>query len=382
MRRFRRIKNSAKRSQLPESQWMEAPQVLTKDALLQALTLERKRSERSGLPFLLMRVELNTNGKQRGDRSLLLSAINAMSKAARDTDIVGWYLTGVTAAAIYTGVSHDLKSSAEASIGHRLMAALQAEISDFAPEMLRVTFHIFPDQWEHSDHGNAPDLMMYPDSSEEITRGRTLVVAKRVIDVCGSLVLLLFSAPLMVLIAVGVKLSSKGPVFFKQARVGMYGREFTFLKFRSMYINSDTAVHRQYVRNMIASNNEGAHHMVDTAPIYKLANDKRITRIGRLLRRTSLDELPQLINVLRGDMSLVGPRPPIPYEIDAYKPWHRSRYLLVQPGITGLWQVTARSRVCFDDMVRLDLRYVMTWSLWMDIKLLLQTPAALLRGAY
>jgi lipopolysaccharide/colanic/teichoic acid biosynthesis glycosyltransferase len=158
---------------------------------------------------------------------------------------------------------------------------------------------------------------------------------------------------------------------------------FTFLKFRSMYVNSDTAVHRQYVRSLIASSPAETRPATGKGGVlYKMANDRRITRVGVFLRRSSLDELPQLINVLRGDMSLVGPRPPIPYEIEAYKPWHRSRCFLVQPGITGLWQVHGRSRVGFDDMVRLDLRYAMNWSLWMDIKLLLLTPAALLKGAY
>ena len=115
--------------------------------------------------------------------------------------------------------------------------------------------------------------------------------------------------------------------------------------------------------------------------VYKLASDKRITPIGRFLRKTSLDELPQFINVLRGEMSLVGPRPPIPYEVAAYQTWHRRRVLEVKPGITGLWQVTGRSRVRFDEMVRLDLRYA-TWSPWLDLKILLRTPRAVIKGAY
>ena len=116
--------------------------------------------------------------------------------------------------------------------------------------------------------------------------------------------------------------------------------------------------------------------------VYKLANDSRITRIGAFLRKTSLDELPQFLNVLKGDMSLVGPRPPIPYELAAYQTWHRRRVLEVKPGITGLWQVTGRSRVKFDDMVRLDLRYATSWSPWMDLKILLRTPGAVIKGAY
>ena len=114
--------------------------------------------------------------------------------------------------------------------------------------------------------------------------------------------------------------------------------------------------------------------------VYKLTNDPRVTRVGRFLRRTSLDELPQFINVLKGEMSLVGPRPPIPYEVDAYQTWHRGRILEAKPGITGLWQVNGRSRLAFDDMVRLDLRYARSWCLWLDIKILLQTPKAVVLG--
>jgi lipopolysaccharide/colanic/teichoic acid biosynthesis glycosyltransferase len=186
-------------------------------------------------------------------------------------------------------------------------------------------------------------------------------------------------SPLLLAIAIAVKLSSRGPILFRQQRVGQYGRNFTFLKFRSMYVNNDNSVHQEFVKKLIAQ--DGATPAQEGQGVYKLTNDKRITRIGGFLRRTSLDELPQLFNVLRGDMSLVGPRPPIPYELAAYQTWHRRRVLEVKPGITGLWQVTGRSRVKFDEMVRLDLRYATNWSPWLDLKILLKTPLAVIKGS-
>lgn len=161
--------------------------------------------------------------------------------------------------------------------------------------------------------------------------------------------------------------------------MGQYGVKFTFLKFRSMYFQSNPKIHQDYVRRLI-SGKEDCQRSDNNGGVYKIQNDPRVTAIGRLLRKTSLDELPQFFNVLKGEMSLVGPRPPIPYEVDAYEIWHRRRILEVKPGITGLWQVEGRSRIKFDEMVRLDLRYAQTWSPWLDIKILLRTPQAVLRG--
>jgi exopolysaccharide biosynthesis polyprenyl glycosylphosphotransferase len=209
---------------------------------------------------------------------------------------------------------------------------------------------------------------------------RPLLMVKRTIDVMGSIVLLFLCAPLFLVIALAVKLSSQGPVFFRQKRVGQYGRSFTFLKFRTMFVNNDHSVHKEYVTRLIKSRHHN-EHAEDGEGIFKIKNDKRITRVGGFLRRTSLDELPQFLNVLWGDMSLVGPRPPIPYELAAYQTWHRRRLLDVKPGITGLWQVTGRSTVRFDEMVRLDLRYALTWSPWLDLRILLRTPLAVIKGS-
>jgi lipopolysaccharide/colanic/teichoic acid biosynthesis glycosyltransferase len=193
-------------------------------------------------------------------------------------------------------------------------------------------------------------------------------------------VALLLFAPLLLGIALAIKVTSKGPVFFRQKRVGQHGEQFVFLKFRSMHVNNDSGVHKEYVRQLIAGRAQRHPSNGNGKGVYKLTKDTRITRIGAFLRRTSLDELPQFINVLRGEMSLVGPRPAIAYEVEAYDIWHRRRVLEAKPGITGLWQVNGRSRVKFDDMVRLDLRYAKTWSPWMDLKILLRTPVAVVFG--
>jgi lipopolysaccharide/colanic/teichoic acid biosynthesis glycosyltransferase len=191
---------------------------------------------------------------------------------------------------------------------------------------------------------------------------------------------LLVCAPLFLVIALAIKTTSRGPVFFRQERVGQFGDRFVFWKFRSMRVDCDTSVHREYVKRLIAGQIEQPSNVGCRAGVYKLTRDGRVTRIGETLRRTSLDELPQLYNVLKGDMSLVGPRPALPYEVETYQVWHRRRVLEAKPGITGLWQVRGRSRVTFNEMVRLDVRYATSRSLWLDMKILMCTPRAILLG--
>jgi lipopolysaccharide/colanic/teichoic acid biosynthesis glycosyltransferase len=201
---------------------------------------------------------------------------------------------------------------------------------------------------------------------------------KRVLDIIGSLALLTIASPALLLIALLIRLTSPGPILFRQTRVGQRARPFTMLKFRSMRANADPALHHEFVTKFIKSSAQ--LHPTPRKALYKLTDDPRVTPVGRILRRTSLDELPQLWNVLRGDMALVGPRPPLPYEVQQYRPWHRRRIMEARPGLTGLWQVAGRSRTTFDDMVRLDLRYVRTCSLWTDIKILFATPRAVISG--
>ena len=197
-------------------------------------------------------------------------------------------------------------------------------------------------------------------------------------DILLSFLLLIILSPLLLAIAGLVKLSSRGPVIFRQVRVGQMMKPFMMCKFRTMYADADHGIHHNYVSWFITSSDERSEQ--DGKDSVNLTNDTRITPIGHFLRRTSLDELPQLWNVLIGEMSLVGPRPPLWYELQQYKPWHRHRVLEAKPGITGLWQVVGRSRTTFDEMVRLDLRYARTMSFWGDIKIIVATPAAMITG--
>lgn len=205
---------------------------------------------------------------------------------------------------------------------------------------------------------------------------------KQVLDFVLAGLLLILCAPLFFVVAAVIKLTSPGPVFYIQRRVGRHGKVFPFYKFRTMKHNSDDSVHRNFSRDFIRGGNGETG---GTAPkpagtnVYKLTRDPRVTPVGRFLRRTSLDELPQLLNVLRGEMSLVGPRPPVLYELEHYQEWHKRR-LDVKPGITGLWQVSGRSSVPFDEMVLLDLYYIEHRSLIMDMRIMAKTLPVMLTG--
>jgi lipopolysaccharide/colanic/teichoic acid biosynthesis glycosyltransferase len=269
---------------------------------------------------------------------------------------------------------------------NRVSTTLRDELTFDQFNQVSISFHFFPDDWDHGQSGRPSNPALYPDLAQEKSGRRSQLSVKRLMDIGGSLLALAACSPVMLAIALAIKATSRGPIFFRQQRVGQYGQSFTFLKFRSMHVNNDASVHQEFVKKLIASEADKQPAADNGASgngkgIYKLTNDKRITPIGKLLRRTSLDELPQFINVLRGEMSLVGPRPAIPYELAVYKTWHRRRVLEVKPGITGLWQVTGRSRVKFDDMVRLDLRYATSWSPWLDFKILMRTPLAVIRGS-
>jgi lipopolysaccharide/colanic/teichoic acid biosynthesis glycosyltransferase len=205
-------------------------------------------------------------------------------------------------------------------------------------------------------------------------------------DILGSSLLIVFLSPVFLTVAFLIKLGSNGPVLFKQERVGLFGKRFMFLKFRSMFVDNDPTIHQDFVKNLIRGEKgqAGSKESTEKKGTYKITKDPRVTPIGLFLRKSSLDELPQFFNVLRGEMSLVGPRPPIPYECENYDIWHRKRVLEMKPGITGYWQVKGRSKTTFDEMVRMDIQYTREWSLWLDIKILLKTPWVVLtgKGAY
>jgi len=234
-------------------------------------------------------------------------------------------------------------------------------------------FNCLPRKTEIDQIGVLPMIRLF---REPLSSGAR--VLKRTFDLIVAALAITLLFPLWLVIALLIKLDSKGPVFYTQERVGMDGRLFLLYKFRTMKADADSELHREYQRAFIAGRAE-ANLGNETKPTYKLLADPRITRIGKALRRISLDEVPQLLNVLSGDMSLVGPRPPIPYEVEAYELWHRKR-LDMKPGLTGLWQVSGRNRLPFEEMVRLDLFYIENWSLLLDLKIILRTGFVMLGG--
>lgn len=350
------------------------------EAFHDMLLLERRRSERSRKPFVLMLLDATALPEATIAKKVMGSVTSVILKSTRQTDLVGWYEDGVILGVIFTEISLGCGSPITEVLRSKVIKALRAELSGEWTSRLAITAHLFPES--HGGNGTDPvaDFKLYPELSPSRSKKRTSQTAKRLIDITGSASLLILLSPLFAAIALLVKLTSKGPTIFRQERLGQLGRRFPFLKFRTMYTNNDPKIHKDYIQRYIS----GQAHRIDAGEaqtvVYKIKEDPRVTPVGRLLRKTSLDELPQLWNVLIGEMSLVGPRPPLPYEFEIYDIWHRRRVLEVRPGVTGLWQVSGRSRTCFDDMVRLDLRYTQSWSLWLDLKILMATPRAVLSG--
>jgi lipopolysaccharide/colanic/teichoic acid biosynthesis glycosyltransferase len=301
-------------------------------------------------------------------------------KCTRETDLVGWYKNGVVLGVIFTEISLEFENPITEILRAKVVNALHDELGREVSSNLVVTAHLFPENADRGATEPMADARLYPDLSQGGAKRRLSRVVKRVIDVAGSAFLLLVTSPVVAAIALAIKLTSKGPAVFRQERFGQFGARFKCLKFRTMYTNNDPKVHQEFVQRFIAGQSGSEETDPGKPAIYKIKNDTRVTPIGRFLRKTSLDELPQFWNVLSGDMSLVGPRPSMPYEFEVYDLWHRRRVLELKPGVTGLWQVSGRSRTCFDDMVRLDLRYSQSWSLWLDLRILLATPRAVISG--
>jgi lipopolysaccharide/colanic/teichoic acid biosynthesis glycosyltransferase len=356
-------------------------EVLKEETFKRMIAVERKRTERSREPFLLMLLEAGNHQSLERSGKALDSILSVLPISIRETDVIGWYTDRSAVGVMFTGLSCNDKNSILSVILNKVSTTLRDQLTSDQFNQVSISFHFFPDDWDQDKPGRPSNPSLYPDLLIPNKDRCSLLRVKHVMDFVGSGLLLLLCTPLFLVIALAIKTSSKGPVLFRQQRVGQYGRCFTFLKFRSMHADNDHRVHKEYAIKLIAGDVEHKPSNGNDKSVYKLANDPRITRLGKFLRRTSLDELPQLVNVLKGDMSLVGPRPAIPYELAAYQTWHRRRVLEVKPGITGLWQVTGRSSVKFDEMVRLDLRYATSWSPWLDIKILMRTPRAVIGGA-
>jgi lipopolysaccharide/colanic/teichoic acid biosynthesis glycosyltransferase len=245
------------------------------------------------------------------------------------------------------------------------------------------------------EHRRSSGIATAPTAAAQSGGSRLVNASCRALDIVGSAVLLVLTAPLLGVIVIAIRLDSPGPAVFRQQRIGRNRKPFTVNKFRSMHNGAAHDRHREFVLRLIKGDppqhdtpdreaaGEDAPGNNPPRPYYKMIADPRITRVGRALRRSSLDELPQLWNVLRGDMSLVGPRPPIPYEVEHYPPAWFDRFA-VKPGITGLWQVSGRSSVTLEEMVRLDIEYARRRTLWLNLRILMRTMPAVLstKGAW
>lgn len=346
---------------------------------LHLLRVERKRTERSKNPILLAILDLSELLTASPGKEIPEKIKSALNRSLRETDISGWYEQNRAMGIIFTEMASIDETSIDGvfrKIHDRLQERLDAEWI----KKISVSFHVFPETKGKASSKEPFNMALYADLTKRNLNRQVSLMLKQAVDLVGSLVAMLIFSPVFLAAAAAIKLTSEGPVLFRQERLGMNGKTFVFFKFRSMYTDNDPKMHRDYIRKYIGEQENSA---VEPG-VFKLNKDARITPVGRWLRKTSLDELPQLINVLRGDMSLVGPRPPIPYECDLYDTWHWRRLLSCKPGITGLWQVTGRSRTTFDEMVRRDLRYISEWSLWLDLRILLKTPKAVFsgKGAY
>ena len=340
--------------------------LLSEPLFRQTLVRERRRAERSDRAVGLLL--LNLEHRDRREADVWRVPLAAIATASRDTDVVGWFKMSQT-----LGIILPADARQHHTRNTDLFRTLEAQsVRGFSIQLC--VLHAAPGT---PIPGPQPSDPLLAPMLHEV-RSRRYDVVKRLLDVTLSVILLLGLAPVMAVVAAMVKLTSRGPVLFKQQRVGHMMQPFVMLKFRTMEVNAPAAIHQEFVSAFI--NGRRSTDQADANPMFKIVKDPRITSIGHFLRKSSLDELPQLWNVLRGDMSLVGPRPPVPYEVAQYKPWHLHRIAGAKPGVTGLWQVKGRSRTTFDEMVRLDLRYVRERSLWTDLRILLATPRAVISG--
>jgi lipopolysaccharide/colanic/teichoic acid biosynthesis glycosyltransferase len=330
-----------------------------------AIVRERQQADRFDTTFGLLLVIPRRHHCATSDADSILAALAATGEG---TDVYGWFEQDTVVGMIrWHREGRESAAAARAEVEREL----ERRLGDVSAEY-RVRSHVYS---ADVDSLAAPFRDTVLDQSSS---GTFHQLAKRALDIAGSAALLLASSPLFIACAVVVKATSKGSVFFCQQRVGEYGKPFMMLKFRTMHADARQDLHQQYVSQFIHGDIRGDG--AATTPVFKIVADPRVTKVGHFLRRSSLDELPQFWNVLKGDMSLVGPRPPLPYEVKVYKAWHWRRLLEAKPGITGLWQVTGRSRTTFDEMVRLDIRYARNQSVWTDVRILLATPRAVISG--
>ncbi|GBC63774.1 sugar transferase [Desulfonema ishimotonii] len=362
--------------------------ICSEEEFRRILACERARVDRGGQMFSLVIFDI---GNAAASRMLSRHLQRLLVSRLRSGDEIGW-IDARHIGAILPNAAPDG--------AWRFAITIRETISPICSPP-RCYVYAYPNEYRDKDDGNitrpkdrfpealpdtsgtgsdAPDQFISPLHSDPIPMrncaklpvhllsGCRLPLWKRWTDIGGALLGLVISSPMLLLVSLMIRTVSSGPVLFRQERIGYGGTPFTLLKFRTMKSDADILAHRQHLSRLIK---EGAEK-----PMTKLDDDARIIPFGRILRKLCIDELPQLINVLRGEMSLVGPRPPIPYEVDEYLKWHNGR-LDVVPGMTGLWQVSGKNRLTFKEMVRLDIRYARCRSFWLDLKILLMTPVAI-----
>lgn len=355
-------------------------ELYSQDLFRDLLIHERKRSERSNHQLFFVALDIkDVLTSTRADAEVVGKIIKSLSKASREIDIKGWYENPICIGIIYT----ELEVQAYERILDKLRMALTVAVGSEIVERIGITYTTFPEldgkKWTRD---RSEERVLFPPLPPKTILKESQVWLKDFLDLVASIIGVALLSPLLIVVALLIKATSRGPVVFKQERIGRGGKKFQLYKFRSMKVNNDSGIHQDFVKKLISGETPAGVNC--ESPSYKIKHDPRVTAIGRFIRATSIDELPQLFNVLLGNMSLVGPRPPLAYEVEVYQAWHRSRVVSVKPGITGLWQVNGRSKTTFDGMVRMDLEYIRTWSFWLDMKLLFKTPAVVVttKGAY
>jgi exopolysaccharide biosynthesis polyprenyl glycosylphosphotransferase len=335
--------------------------MLSKHNFLRQLRLEKRRTERSKAPLSLVLFNIDLETPDGANQMRALS--ESLRSCKRETDVLG-YVADDCLGFLLPDTNEQGAQSFTRNVRTRNDNVGYSTVVATYPDQ------VFESLTEGS-HGHVDNAPLFLD--HEHTQGKIGAWFKRALDIVGSAALLLALSPIMIVTAIAVRVTSPGAAIFKQQRLGRFGKSFQIYKFRSMSAKNDDKSHREYVAKLIQGNLAEINNGDAENPVYKMTRDPRITKVGHFIRKTSIDELPQLFNVFLGDMSLVGPRPPLRYEAEKYQVWHLRRILEVRPGITGLWQVIGRSTTSFDEMVRLDLRYIREWSFWMDLRILLET---------
>lgn len=347
---------------------MNPYKILPKEQFLSALRIEKRRADRSKNRFSIVLFHLQDSGSL--NKPEINKFLRVIIQNTRETDIKGWIDDNIIGLLLPDTDRNGAKQCVD-KISERNGNIFYSVLTRTYPD------DIFEKLFEEGE--KSPDLFPFY-FEQHFSSKKVQIIIKRVIDIVGSIFGIIIFSPLMLITCFAIKITSPGPIIFKQQRIGLKGKKFYFYKFRSMRVDEDDRIHREYVSSLIKGELDKINQGDKNNPLYKIKDDPRVTKIGKIIRKTSIDELPQFFNVLKGEMSLVGPRPPIPYEVEKYEPWHLRRILEVKPGITGLWQVNGRSKTSFNDMVRLDLKYALNWSLWLDIKILLKTAIAVIHS--